>query len=183
MGDTVQKGSSEDRCAEADESSAEARSAALRGVAETENAGDARGERTAISSETESGSSAPFFHGGERARVPKVIAASGDSDVVAAVFTRDANALIQPPNRRMEKEKRLDDDLEKIDESVEAANVREFVGDDGFDLIFGESGESADGKQNDGFEPADDGGCVEPFAFAEANGAIDAEASLQFAAL
>jgi len=39
----------------------------------------------------------------------------------------------------MEKEKRLHDDLEEIDERIETANVSEFMGDDGFDLIFGEA--------------------------------------------
>jgi len=62
----------------------------------------------------------------------------------------------------MEKEKRFRDDLEKIDESVEAADVCEFVRDDGFDLIFGETGQSANGKQNNGTEPADDGRSVQP---------------------
>src|SRR5262249_39237195 len=128
-------------------------------------------------------SGAPFFHGGESARVAKMIAAGGDSDVVAAVFTFGAHALIQPPNRRMEKEKRFRSDLEKVDEGIEAANVREFVGDDGFDLVFCKSGQGANGKKDDGSEIANDGRSIKPTAFAEFDYALQAEARLQFAAL
>jgi len=34
-----------------------------------------------------------------------MIAAGRDGDVVAAIFPFGAHALVQPPNRRMEKEK------------------------------------------------------------------------------
>src|SRR5689334_23230463 len=152
-------------------------------MSQAENAGDARGERTAVCREAERRRGAPFFHGGESARIAEVIAAGGDSDVVAAVFALGAHALIQPPNRRMEKQDGLDKNLEEIDERVEAADVRQFVCDDGFDLIFREASESANRKQHDGLEPADDGRGIEPAAFAEANDASDAETRLQFAAL
>jgi hypothetical protein len=173
----------DDRRAEADESGAETRGAAFRSVAQAENPRDARGQRAAVCRDAERGSRAPFFHGGEGARVTEMITAGGDGDVVAAVFALGAHALVQPPNRRMEKEKRFRDDLEKIDESVEAADVCEFVRDDGFDLIFGEAGQSANGKQNNGTEPADDGGSVQPAALAETDDAREAETRLELAAL
>ena len=105
MSDAVEQGSGDDGCGEADETGAEARRAIFRCVADAENARDASGERAAVCGEAEGRRGAPFFHGGEGARVAEVIAAGGDSNIVAAVFTFDAHALVQPPNRRMEKEK------------------------------------------------------------------------------
>jgi len=183
MSDAVEQGSGDDGCGEADETGAEACGAIFRCVANAKNSRDASGERAAVCGEAEGRRGAPFLHGGEGARVAEVIAAGGDSNVVAAVFTFDAHALVQPPNRRMEKEKRFHDDLEKINEGIEAANVREFVRDDGFDLIFGEAGERSNGKKYDGTEPADDCRRVQPATFAETNCARDAEARLEFAAL
>ena len=179
----VEKGSGDDGCAEGDEAGADACSARFGSVAQAENAGDACGERAAVGGEAERRSGAPFFHGGESARVAEMIAASGDSDVVAAVFALGAHALIQPPNRRMEKQDGLDKNLEEIDEGIEAANVREFVSDDGFDLIFGEASERANGKHDDRFKPADDGGRVKPATFAEMDDARDTEARLELTAL
>src|SRR5258707_4326389 len=157
MSDAVEQGSGDDGCGEADETGAKARSTIFRRVANAKNARDASGKRAAVRGEAEGGRGAPFLHGGERARVAEVIAAGCDGDVVTAVFTFDAHALVQPPNRRMEKEKRFHDDLEKIHEGIEAANVCELVGDDGFDLVFREAGERSNRKKNDGTEPADDG--------------------------
>ena len=139
MGYAPKKGSGNESGTEADKACAEARGAIFRGVTESQDAGDARGERAAICGETERRRGAPFFHGGESAGVAEMIAAGGDGDIVAAVLTFSTHALVQPPNRRMEKEKGLRDDLEKVHERVEAANVREFMRNDGFDLIFGES--------------------------------------------
>ncbi len=177
------KGSGNESGTEADEACAEARGAIFRRMAQTQDAGDACSERAAICGEAERGCAAPFFHGGEGAGVAEMIAASGDGDIVAAVFTFGAHALVQPPNRRMEKEKRFRDDLEKIDERIEAANVSEFMRDNGFDLIFGESHQCANGKKNDGAKPSDYGGSIEPTAFAETNDALQTETSLEFAAL
>src|SRR5262249_29740992 len=148
MRHTVEQGTCDNGRSEACEAGAETCSAMFCSVAQPEKAGDARGEWAAVCGEAQRRSSPPFFHSGERARVVEMITASGDGDVVAAVFALGAHALVQPPNRRMEKEKRFRSDLEKIDERVEAANVREFMGDDGFDLVFGESGERANWKQN-----------------------------------
>jgi len=59
----------------------------FRGVMEPEYAAKRARREAAIRREPERGSGAPFFHGGERARVSKMIAAGGDGDIVAAVFS------------------------------------------------------------------------------------------------
>src|ERR1051325_6132485 len=99
MRDPIKQGSGKDGCAEADESGAKTCGAAFRGVAEAENAGDARGERASVCRKAKGRSGAPFFHGGESARVTEMIAAGGDGDVVAAVFALPPQAALPPPTR------------------------------------------------------------------------------------
>src|SRR5262249_2270857 len=104
MGDAPQEGAGKSRCTEADEAGAKAGGALVCCGAQTEYAGDASGKRASVCGEAKRRSGAPLLHGGKRARITEVIAASGDRDIVAAVFTFGAHALVQPPNRRMEKE-------------------------------------------------------------------------------
>ncbi len=72
--------------------------------------------------------------------------------------------------------------LKKVEESVEAADVRQFVGDDGAKLQIRESGERSERQKNHGTEPADDRRRVKVQRLAITNRAGDAEAVLHFAA-
>ncbi len=70
-------------------------------------------------------------------------------------------------------------DLEKVDESVETFDVREFVGDDGVELLVGEAGDDGERQEDDGTEPADHRGSFKMQAGAVPHGACEAEAILQ----
>ena len=58
-----------------------------------------------------------------------------DHDVVATVFTLDANSVRQPPDRRMKEQQGFDHALQHIDHVVVTANVRQLVSQHRFDLI------------------------------------------------
>jgi len=57
----------------------------------------------------------------------------------------------------MVEEQRLDEALHDVDEVVVAADVRQLVGEKGFQLAGRKTREGADGDQQDGPKPADDG--------------------------
>ena len=63
------------------------------------------------------------------------------------MFALGADAFIQPPHGGMVEEQSLHTDLENVDERIEALDVRQFVGDDSLQLIFGKAGER-DYRQN-----------------------------------
>src|SRR6266403_1041636 len=149
---------------------------------DAEQTSDARCEWSAIRSHGERGSDAPFFHEGEGASVLGGIAANGERYIVAAVFAFGANAFAEPPDCGVVEEQGFSSDLEKIEESVETADVRQFVGYHGAKLQLGESGEHVEREKDHGTEPADDRRRVKMKRFAIADGAGDAEAALHFAA-
>ncbi len=93
----------------------------------------------------------------EGLRVRIGIAAETDRQVVAAVFALDPDGTRQPPYGRVIEQQRFDERLDQVDEVVVAPHVREFVGEDRFDLGRRQSGERAHGQQHDGLEPADHG--------------------------
>src|SRR6201984_3259597 len=149
---------------------------------QSEQPSDARSEWTAIRGHGERGSDAPFFHEGESASVLGGIAADGERYIVAAVCAFGANAFAEPPDGGVVKEQGFSGDLKKIEESVETADMGEFVSDNCAKLHLGESGESAERKKNHRTEPADDRRRVKVKRFAVADCASDAEPVLHFAA-
>ena len=92
---------------------------------------------------------------GERLGVADWIAAQCDGDVIAAVFALHADPIREPPDRRVIKEQRLDNGLQHVDRVVVAANVRELVREDRFDLRRRQRRERRDGQQNRGPQPSD----------------------------
>ena len=72
---------------------------------------------------------------GQRAGVGDRIAAQADREIVAAVLALDADAARQPPHRGVIEEQRLDQRLQQVDEIVVAADVRELVREDRFELL------------------------------------------------
>ena len=67
----------------------------------------------------------------------------------------------------------------KINIGIWPENIVWKWGNDGVQLFFGEAGQSRDGQEHDGTEPADDGRRVQPRAMAVTNGALQADATLQ----
>ena len=61
--------------------------------------------------------------------------------VVAAQFPLAADARRDPPDGGMVKQQRLDQDLEKVDEVIVAADVGDLVGQNGFELFDRQSGD------------------------------------------
>ena len=84
-----------------------------------------------------------LFKQRERAGVGESIAADVDGEVVAAVFAVAANLLRDPPHSGMVEEQSLHDGLQNADEVVVAADVRQFVSEDRFDLRRREAAEAA----------------------------------------
>src|ERR1700733_13896029 len=99
-----------------------------------------------------------LFEERESAGVGEGVAGDGYGEVVAAVFALAADLLGDPPDGGVVEEQSFDDGLEDADEVVVAADVGELVGEDGFDLGGREAGEASEGHEDDGAEPADDGG-------------------------
>ena len=60
----------------------------------------------------------------------------------------------------MVKQQRLDQDLEKVDEVIVAADVGDLVGQNGFELFDRQSGDGRGGQQNYRTKPTDDGGRI-----------------------
>src|SRR5438067_959223 len=83
--------------------------------------------------------------------------ANGDGEIVAAVFALVANAIGNPPHRRVIEHQRLDERLHQIDEEVVAADVRELVRKNHLDLLGRETRERRGGEKNHRTQPADDG--------------------------
>ena len=100
---------------------------------------------------------APGFELGERLCVADRVAAERDGDVVAAVLALHANPLRQPPHGRVVEQERLRDRLQHVQGVVVAADVRELVRQDRFDLRRRQRRECGDREQNRRTQPADDG--------------------------
>ena len=93
---------------------------------------------------------AQFFEVGKRLRVSIRIAAQADRKIVAAVLALDADAARQPPDRRMIEEQRLDERLQQVHQVVVAADVRELVREDRFELLRRQPCEGAAGNSTTG---------------------------------
>ena len=95
---------------------------------------------------------------GKCADVGEGVAANGHGDVIAAEFSFVAEVAGDPPHGWVVEEERFGDALQNVDQVIVAADVSEFVGEQGFDLFGGKSGEGANGHEDNGAEPADYGG-------------------------
>ena len=71
----------------------------------------------------------------------------------------------------------LDGGLEQVDQIVVAANVREFMGENGSQLQFAQAGEGGHGQENVRAEPTDDRGSFGEGGGVEADDSRDAEAA------
>src|SRR5580658_550884 len=115
-----------------DESSSHAENAARQSDAahscaeslQTEHADDALGQWPAVGGHGQNRCAAPFFHQRKGAGVFDGVAAESDCYIVTAMLAFRANPFIQPPDRWMIEEQRLDANLEDIHERIEALNVR-----------------------------------------------------------
>ena len=144
-----------------------------------EHSQDALRKRAAIGGHHQSRSRPPFFHQRECPRVIHGVAAKGDGLVVAAVLALGANSLAHPPDRRVVEQQRFCGHLEKIHETIEAANVRQLMRDDRFDLLFGQAGQRPHRQQHDGTEPSEYRWSVQPMALAILDDTVEAHSSLQ----
>ncbi len=115
------------------------------------------------------------FELGERFGVADWIAAQRDGDVVAAVLALRANAVREPPHRRMVEEQRLDDRLQHVDGVVVPANVRQLVRENRFDLRRRQRRERRDRQQNRGPQPSDHGRHVDERRFDDVRGGRKAQ--------
>ena len=86
-------------------------------------------ERTTVRSHGKDRSAAPLFHQRKRACIFDRVAAESHGHVVAAVLAFRPNLFIQPPDRGMVEQQRLDANLEHIHKRIKPLDVRQFVGD------------------------------------------------------
>src|ERR1700741_1131720 len=110
------------------------------------------------------------------------MAADCERHIVAAIFAFVTNAFAQPPDRRVVEEQSFGGNLKKVEEGIQAADVRQFVVYNGAQLQFGEPGERSEWEKNHGTDPADDRRRVQVQRLAITNRAGDAEAVLHFPA-
>ncbi len=123
-----------------------------------DQATDAMDQRAAGGRKSEvPGVGAQFFEVGKRLRVSIRIAAQADREIVAAVLALDPDAVRQPPDGRMVEEQSLDERLQQIDHVVVAADVRELVREDCFELIRRHPGQGAARNEHDRTQPPNDG--------------------------
>src|SRR5262245_12432977 len=101
-------------------------------------------QRPAVCSHGEGRCHTRLFHERKSAGVLGGISADGKGYVVAAIFAFDAYTLAEPPYGRVVKKQRFNCDLEKVNECVEAADMREFMGDHCAELHFGQTSERTD---------------------------------------
>jgi hypothetical protein len=81
-----------------------------------------------------------------------------------------------PPDGGVVEEESFDRDLQEVDEIVMAADVGEFVGEDGLELGDGQLADEGGGEEDDGMEIADDGGGGDKSGLEEGDGAADVQA-------
>jgi len=149
----------------------------LRGLHE---AADARRERVAIGGhgEARSGGTAGLQLG-ERAGVGEHVAGGFDGQVVAAQLALDTNLTRYPPDGGMVEKHRFGDALEEVDQVVVAADVREFVDQQRFDVLRGQAGERAQRHHDDGVQPAEHRGDVNALGDDEADTGGDVHTALE----
>ena len=118
---------------------------------------------------------APGFDRRECFRVFDRVAAHAQRHVVATVLALDSQPAGQPPHGRMIEEQGFSDRLDQVDEVIVPLNVRELVRQDGVRLRGREIRERRHRHDDDGPEPADNGGRVDEAALGHMHSAADAE--------
>ena len=88
---------------------------------------------------------------GVRRRFPR----NRDGGVVAAVLALLADAPRDPPDGRMEEQQRFGDRLQQVDRVIAAADVRELVSEERFDLGGGHVRHRGERQDDQGLQPAD----------------------------
>ena len=151
------------------------------GVA-AQNVEDAPRQRTAICGHRQHGRLLPFRHQSESFGIFQPVACQRNRDLVAAQLAFGADAPVQPPYGGMIEQQRLDQDLQKIHESIEPPDMGQFVRDHRPQLRLRQAGQRRDRQQDDGTKPADHRRRLKPVAFQIPDGAGQAELMLQFLA-
>src|SRR5207248_3126006 len=146
---------------------------------QAEDANDALGERTPIHSHCEHRCTAPFLHQREGTSILDSIATEQHGHVIAAMFAFCANTFVQPPDRGMVEEQRLNTNLEYVHKGIEPLNVRQFVSDHGLKLVFGKPRESSYRQEHDRAKPSNHRRRLQPSAFTVFNRASQAELVLE----
>ena len=98
---------------------------------------------------------ADLFQLRESPRVYEGVATSGNRQIVAAVLPLLAYFLSHPPDRGMIEQQCFDGRLQHVQQVIVAADVRQFVSQDGLHHLRGQARERAYRKQNHGAQPAD----------------------------
>jgi hypothetical protein len=98
---------------------------------------------------------------GQRRDIRKPISTGVDDDVVAAVFTLDADLPRAPPHGRVIEQQRFNRCLPEVDEIVVPPDVSELVCDHGLEVGDWQSADDTRRQQNHGTQAADDRGDVD----------------------
>ena len=139
---------------------------------QSQQAQDAFGKRPTIRGHQQGRRRTPFLHQRECTCVTHRLSASGERCMVTTHFALDPNPAADPPDRRMIEKQHLGGDLQQVDESVVATDVREFMGDDGLQLLRAESGYRLGSHQHDGLKPTQHGRGLQPAALAVADASV-----------
>jgi len=107
--------------------------------------------------------------------VVEMVVAGAEDELVAGALALDVEAAGDEPEEGVEEEEGFDEALEKVEDGVEAADVGQLVGEDGFDLLDGEIGGEGKGQEDCGAEEADEDGCGDLGAVGESGLEFEAE--------
>ncbi len=94
------------------------------------------------------------FQLGQGAGISDRVAGDGHGQVVATQFALGADVAGYPPHRGMVEQQSLDDALQRVDQIIVPADVRQFVEEKRFHLAGRQPGECADRHQDGGTKPA-----------------------------
>ena len=75
--------------------------------------------------------SAEFGHADEGVHILQLPAARLNDQIIAAKLAFSAHTAADPPHGRMEEQQRLDDSLKQVHHQIEAADMCQFMADDG----------------------------------------------------
>ncbi len=107
----------------------------------------------------------------QRARIAVGVPAAGPhGERVTATLALLPDQPGNPPDRRVEKEKRFDDVLNQICEVIEAPQVRQFVGEQHLELRQAQTADGARWHQDEGSQITDDQRHVDDFGDAHGDG-------------
>src|SRR5262245_4396941 len=123
-------------------------------VFQANQAVNAAGERSSICGDSQlryTGSK--FLQLSQRSRIDERIFASCDCHIIAAVFTLNADLPRDPPDCRVIEEQYLNQPLQKVDQIIISAYVRQFVRENSLQLLRGKTCERVHWQKHNGAEP------------------------------